>query len=450
MPPKVALIICTIFVLWLLYLDHKQSPKVSFAMWIPTIWMLAIASKPLADWFGTSGLNMESGSPLDRAFLTALLFLGLIILFRRRFSWSSAIRENIWMMLLIGYMLASILWSDIPYISLKRCMREIIAVVMAFLVLSEPEPRQALRSIFRRFTYVLIPFSYVLIHYFPMYGRLYSRRLGEVSWIGVAQQKNSLGLLCLVATFFLIWTLIMRRQGRDVPAVWYQTLLEAFILILAFWLMGGPQHNFSYSATTNVSLIVGLSTLIGLHWTKKRGTVLGQKVLLALIAFIICYGTVTPLIGRLSLMDVSSFFGRNETVTGRSEIWAILVPYAMEKPILGHGFGGFWTTEMRALSSSSSHNGYLDVFLNIGLFGLLFLAIYILSCGRKAQRVMKQDFDWGALFICYLLMAVIHNITESSIINFTGTISAILLFLTVSSTQDLLGNPIVSEKCNVS
>jgi O-antigen ligase len=450
MPPQIALIICTIFVLWLLRIDHKQAPKVSRALWIPTIWMLVIVSKPLGVWFGTGGVDMESGSSLDRAFLTILLCLGLIILVRRRFNWSSAIRKNIWLMLLIGYMLASILWSDLLYISLKRWTREVIAVVMAFLILSEPDPRQALQSIFRRTIYVLIPFSYILIHYFPEYGREYGRWSGEVMWTGVAQQKNSLGLLCLNAAFFLIWTFIRRRQGRVIPAVRYQTLLEAFILILTFWLMGGPQHNFSYSVTTNIALIVGLSALIGLFWMKKRGTVLGSKVLLALFAFIIFYGTVTPMIGGLSLMDVSSTFGRDETLTGRNEIWATLIPYAMKKPILGHGFGGFWTTEMRALTSAHAHNGYLDVVLNIGFFGLLLFAIFFLSFSRKAQRGMTQDFDWGALWICYLLMAVIHNIAESSIVGFTTGISAVLLFLAVSSTQDFLSTPRVSEKCDVS
>jgi len=446
MSPTLALLICTLFVLFMLRIDHKQSTGVSFALWIPTIWMLLISSKPLGVWFGIGGVDMESGSSLDRSVLTVILFLGLIILLNRHFSWSNAIKENIWLMLLISYMLFSVLWSDLPFVSFKRWIKEFIAVIIAFFILTEPEPRQALQSIFRRTIYILIPFSYVLIHYFPDLGREYARWTGDLMWIGVATQKNGLGRLCLFAAFFLIWTFIRRWQGRDVPATGYQTFFEVLILILTFWLMGGPQHNFSYSATTNVAFVVGLLALNGLFWMKKRGVAFGPTIFIIITAFIIVYGTITPFVGSLSLVDISSIFKRNETLTGRSEIWAILIPYAMQKPIWGHGFGGFWTEEIQSITSTHAHNGYLDVVLNVGFFGLLLFSIFILSCSRKVQIVMTHDFDWGNLFICFLLMAIVHNIAESTIVGFTGGLSVILLFMSVFSKRLTE----VSEKCDVS
>ena len=80
MPPQVALIICTIFVLWLLHLDHLQAPEVSFALWVPTAWMMLIATKPLGLWFEVGGNDMEAGSQLDRTVLTGIFCLGLLIL----------------------------------------------------------------------------------------------------------------------------------------------------------------------------------------------------------------------------------------------------------------------------------------------------------------------------------------------------------------------------------
>lgn len=446
MPPQVALIICTIFVLWLLRLDHKQAPEVSVVSWIPTLWMLVIFSKPLGYWFGTLGKDIESGSPLDRAFLITLLCLGLLILARRKFAWSSAIRQNPWLILLIGYMLISVLWSDMPFISFKRWTRQLIAVVMSFLIATEPDPRLVLQSILRRSIYVLIPFSYILIHYFAEHGRQYGHWDGALMWSGVASQKNGLGLICLSAAFFLTWSFIRRRHGRDIPATRYQTHLEAFILILTFWLMGGPQHNFSYSVTSNVTFIVGLSALIGLSWMKKRGTVIGPKALIVIVAFIIGYGAVTPFIGKLTLVDISSAFGRDASLTGRNEIWARLMPFAMKSPILGNGYGGFWTDEMRALTDGSAHNGYLDVVLNTGFFGLLLFAMFLSSCCRKAQREITQNSDWGIFFICYLLMTVVHNIGESSAVGFTGKLTAVVLFLTVSSTAATLNKQMVSRE----
>jgi exopolysaccharide production protein ExoQ len=419
----------------MLRIDRKQSPEMSFTLWIPTIWMLVSFSKPLSIWFQSGGETMEEGNALDRIYLIVLLCLGLIILVKRKFNWPNAIKENTWLMLLIGYMLFSCLWSDNIFISFKRWIRELVAVVMAFVVATEPHPRKALESILRRTIYILIPLSYILIQYFSEYGRAYVHNAGDLMWIGATIHKNTLAQLCIFAAFFLIWTYIKRRQGRNNPVVKYQTYLEVFILILAFWLLAGPQRTFTYSATANVAFAVGLSVLICLYWMKKLGTILRPIPLIVLTAFIIIYGTVTPMIGELSLIDISSAVGRNESLTGRTDVWRQLVPVAMQQPILGYGFGGFWTTNTRKVFDiSGAHNGYLDVIMELGFVGLVLYAIFLLSNIRKAQRVLTQDFDWGALWICYLVMGLLSNITESSLSSFSSQMMSIIILFTVTST----------------
>jgi O-antigen ligase len=436
MPPPLALLLCTIFVIFLIRLEHKQAPELSRYMLIPTIWMLVIFSKPLDVWFGNAAQDtMESGSPLDRIFLIVVLCLGLLILLRKKFDWPSAIKENYWLVFLVVYMLVSILWSDIPYISFKRWTRELVAGVMAFLVFSERDPHQAVLSILRRLIYILIPFSHLLIKYYPAYGVEYGRWSGYKTWIGVSSQKNGLARLCIVSALFLIWTLYRRWRGLDVPVVKYQTHIEIFLLFLTFWLLMGPDKTFAYSATSTVSLIVALLALAGFFWIKKRGFALGANALKAVVFLIIVYGTVTPMVGKLSVLDVSSSFGRDQTLTGRSDIWAILVPFAMSRPILGHGVGGFWTTAMRNLTSSHAHNGYLDAVLSLGFVGLLMVSMFLLSCCQRAQRAITYDFDWGILFVCYLIMTMVYNISESTIDSLCGSLTAIILFFSVSSLK---------------
>jgi len=423
-------------VLFLLRLERKQAPGVSLALWIPTIYILLTTSKPLGIWFGVGGATMEEGSPIDRVVLTALLCLGLLILIRRQFNWYSAIKKNVWVVLFVGYMFYSILWSDMPYVSFKRSIRELTAVIMVFLVATEPEPRDALQCIFRRAIYVLIPYSYILIHYFPKYGREYARWSGGQMWIGVASQKNGLALLCLFSALFLTWTVIRRWQGHDIPVVRYQTPVEVFLLFLTMYLFTGPNHSFAYSVTSTVALAGGLLSFFVFLWMKKVGILIGSKTLMVMVSLIIIYGSITPFVGGLTLYDASSALGRDETLTGRSDIWAYLVPYVMDRPILGHGFGGFWTDAIREATSSHAHNGYLDMILNLGFAGHILFSIFLLSCCRRLQKVMTQDFDWGAFGICFLVMAIVHNIAESSIVGFTGILSTVILVLAVSSTTN--------------
>jgi len=445
--PTLALIICTIFVLYMLRLDRKQSPEVSFAFWIPTIWFLVLSSKPLGIWFQAGVQTIEEGNPLDRAFLTIVLCLGLIILTKRKFSWSNLIKDNIWLFFLLGFMLLSCIWADAPFISFKRWTREVIAIVMVAVIASEPQPLKAIESLFRRTIYILIPFSYICINYFPEYGRVYVHHSGDLMWVGMAMHKNTLTQLCVAAIFFLIWMFFRRRQGRNVVASRYQTYLEVFILLLALWIMGGPYHSPMYSATAAMALIIGLIMFTGLFWYNKRCSIPGSALLAAFIIFIIVYGTITPFIGKLSLFDVSSMAGREENLTGRADVWRQLIPVAMQQPILGYGFAGFWTTNAREqFDISGSHNGYLDLILELGFVGLLLYTFFIVSNSRKAQRVMTQDFDWGVFWICSLVMALVSNITESLFSTFGSRMMVVILCLTFSSSMLDFKEPVVAPE----
>ena len=436
MAPNIALLMCTGFVLFLLRVERKHAPQVSLAQWIPTVWMLYVASKPLGVWFAPTvqvqGGEADSGSPLDRAFLTALLGLSLFVLARRRFDWFGALREHRWLILLLGFMFVSILWSDIPYISFKRWVRQFQAVIMGFMVLSEASPQQAVQNILRRTTYILVPFSLLLIKYFPVYGVQYDRWSGYLMWVGVTTQKNGLGRLCMVSAFFLIWTFVTRWLRRETSVSKVQTCAEVFLLAQTLVLLKGPS-GVAASATSMAALIAGSVTLGGLVWMKRKGGVLNCNILIASIAFIIGVGILTPLMGGATVGAFTGTLGRDTTLTGRTDIWAALLPVAMQHPVLGAGFGGFWTDEtIRLHIVNEAHNGYLEVLLETGAIGLLLQSLFLLSCCRKAQRAMTFDFDSGSLCLCFVLMAVLHNVSESSMNVFASQLTATVIFLVLS------------------
>lgn len=432
--PTIALIICTIFVLYMLRLDRKQSPEVSFAFWIPTIWFLLLSSRPLSIWFQAGGQTIEEGSPLDRAFLTVVLCFGLIMLTKRKFSWSNLIKDNICLFFLLGFMLIGCIWADTPFISFKRWTRELIAITMVAVIASEPQPLKAIESLFRRSIYILIPFSYVLINYFSDYGRLYIHHSGDLMWTGVTTHKNQLAQLSAFAIIFIIWTFVRRRQGATVAAPKYQTYLELFILFLALWIMCGPYHSLTYSATAAISLIIGFIMMFYLFWLKKRNVIIGQTSLTVIVLVIIIYGTITPMIGKLPIVDVSSVAGREENLTGRAEVWKELLPVALQHPILGHGHASFWTTSRRDdFDIPTAHNVYLELILTLGFTGLLLYIIFILSNIRAAQRAMQQNFEWGVFWVCSLMMTIAGNITESSFVSFESRMMVVILCLTFAT-----------------
>jgi exopolysaccharide production protein ExoQ len=436
MPPILALLLCTGFVFFLLRLEARQSPNVSRALWIPTLWMLYIASKPLAVWFAPAGQHaggdVDAGSPTDRLFLTAILGISLLILASRKFDWLGTLREHRWLALLLGFMLVSTIWSEIPQVSCKRWIRQFQAVVMGFMVLSEASPQEAVQSIFRRTTYITVPFSLLLIKYYPMYGVQYDRWSGYLMWTGVTTQKNGLGRLCLISGFFLIWALVTRwRRGeRGVSKV--QTYAEWFLLAQILVLLKGPS-GVAASATSIVVLIAGAIALGGLIWINRREGRVNCNAVIASIAIIIGVGILTPLVGGATVGAFTGSLGRDTTLTGRTDIWAALLPNAMQNLILGAGFGGFWTDKtVNLYLVNEAHNGYLDVLLELGVIGLLLHSAFLLSCCYKARRAFAFDFDAASLCLCFVLMAVLHNVSESSMHIFACQLTAIVIFLVLA------------------
>ena len=184
MPPLTALIVCSVFIFYLYVNDLRRKPKVSRAIWIPLIWLLILGSRAVSQWLNL-GVSFESpdefleGSPLDRAIFGVLIGIGLFILLRRRLNWSQIFRTNGWVFLFFVYCGISVMWSDYSFVAGKRWVKGIGDLVMVLVILTELNPIEAVKVVLRRWAYVLIPLSVVLIKYFPELGRAYD---GSTRW----------------------------------------------------------------------------------------------------------------------------------------------------------------------------------------------------------------------------------------------------------------------------
>ena len=109
---------------------------------------------------GSAYLNYVDGNALDRALYLAMIVSGLVILARRAVRWRQVISQNPWLYLFMGYCAVSILWSDYPFVAMKRWVKDFGNVVMVLIVMTEPVPAAAMRSLLLRATYVLVLFRW--------------------------------------------------------------------------------------------------------------------------------------------------------------------------------------------------------------------------------------------------------------------------------------------------
>jgi O-antigen ligase len=412
--------------MFLLRLERAESRGVTRASWLPTLWYMSISTRSLGMWFGVTSESNEAGSPLDQWFLLAVTVAGVAVVAYRRFDWRRALQRNAWLLALLGYMLISTFWSEITMISLRRWVREAIVLVMPLVIMSDPRPRETLESVLRRCTYVLVPFSLLLIKYYPGLGILYPH--GVRMWTGVTTHKNSLGCLCMIAAFFLLWRLHRRWREDDSTGGKLTPWADVSVLAIAGILLNGEDGG--YSATALAALAVGVGSFTGLLWLRKRTQAVPWVALLAVLLILIAFGATAPLTGGSNVAVFSGSLGRTDNLTGRTDLWAALLPTIEDRPLFGYGFGSFWTTARREFyDMSHGHNGYLDVMLDLGIVGLAFCVGWLLSCARKLHCVLAENYGWASFGICILLMAVVYNTTEPALSSLTNELTALVLFV---------------------
>lgn len=416
MPPQIPLILITAFVLFLLRMESRRSAALSRALWIPTIWIMYCASRPLALWFGNAAdANAESGSFLDRMFLTPMILVGLVILLQRGFNFRKALRDNRALTLVFVFTLVSLVWTEHPFVCLKRWIRGFGTVVMALVIASEKDGGMALRSVFTRTIYVAIPYSVLTVKYYPQLGVHFAHYSGLVMWRGVTMHKNCLGVVCLVSMLFLVQTIYRRWKKIESASRWENYALGVILLQTLFLMRGGG----SYSASSILCTVLGLTLIF--HVRRFKGEAVAftwQGLMLVALAGVVAVGLKVSEISPLAI--VAQALGRDTTLTGRADdIWPILLKEGMKRPILGSGYGDFWNLETGGINDgpdgvNEAHNGYLEVFLNLGVMGLIVLIPLLVSFYQKACRDFPRDRDWAGLRLACFVAVLVHNVTEAS------------------------------------
>lgn len=112
--------------------------------------------------------------------------------------------------------------------------------------------------------------------------------------------------------------------------------------------------------------------------------------------------------------------GRNTTLTGRTEIWKVVLRFA-GNPLVGTGYESFWLgnrlQEIRGaftdFNVNESHNGYLEIYLTLGWIGVTLLGIVGLTGYRKLLASLPANAEVGGLGLGWFVAGVIHNLTEA-------------------------------------
>jgi len=409
----IAAAICFVFIYFIFALSRDRKIYTSQALWIPVLWLGTGASRNLSEWLHLSQPDSSDryleGSPIDRFYLFGLLALGIYILIGRRQRVQTLMQKNMAILLYFLYSGVSVIWSDYPDVSGKRWVRSLGDIVMVLIVLTDPQWLAAIKRFFARVGVVLIPISVLFIRYFPEYGRTYSRG-GQIAWTGVTTDKNALGMICLIFGLALTWNVLETWRSRRGKLRTRLLLGYGTLATMAAWLI-----QMSNSATALACWMLSAGVMVVTTLVKPaRNPVVIHVMVGGATMVIVCamfLNTGTGLVQTL---------GRDSTFTGRTAIWSCALP-EIPNSIVGAGFEGFWLGQrLRKIEVcidqgvNEAHNGYIEVYLNLGWVGIAMLGAVLLSGYQNVVAAVRRRADGSPLLLAYVFAALIYNVSEAA------------------------------------
>lgn len=415
MPPTLALVITLALIAYLFRRDVRERPNVTGALWLPVLWVLIVSSRTASQWlylFGIPGFasfSIEEGSSLDALVLSAMILSGIYVLHKRQIRLSEIVRENRWMFLFVLYCLLSAAWSDSPIISIKRWIKMLGHPVMLLVLFSEPYPIEALTRLMKRCAYVIFPISILWMKYYLALGRNFGPD-GSAQNAGITLGKNELGVVSIIFALFFFWHLLQVWKRRRAPGRRNELILGGGLLLITCYCLGK-----AHSATSALSLLLAGAIMIALdlRFVDKR------RIHIYAIAFILMVLVAQGVFGVFGTIVAAT--GHSSTLEGRGNLWRVLLA-TDHNPILGAGYESYWSGErLQSIWAMpefwwkplQAHNGYLEVYLNLGIVGFFILVGLLIVTFRKCTLDLLCDFEWGRLTMSYFWMMLVHNWTEA-------------------------------------
>lgn len=162
--------------------------------------------------------------------------------------------------------------------------------------------------------------------------------------------------------------------------------------------------------------------------------------------------------GVLRLIPVMlAIYDKDVTFSGRTTIWAASFGAIVEQPLIGYGYGGVFgmaPTELTlrlwreiGFPASHSHNGALEVLIDVGVVGLVLVVAFLVSIFRRASGVGRVDQDrplgqWAVLFLTSLLvMALAEPLLSLTYLGYMA-----ILWVVLAATENARSDGVARQR----
>ncbi len=285
-------------------------------------------------------------------------------------------------------------WTVAPEITSRRCIALTVTTLMGIYLFVRFDLETLLRFLVA-VAAVLVIGSLVWVALFPAFG---IHGEGEHAGVfrGIFFHKNTTGRVMVYCLAIVIAAWVGSGVNR--------ALLAALGLLTLVMIAG----------TTSQTALLGTVSLIGGLIAVRM--VRGQAVKSALVTLVVlAVAWHGALIAAATYDLILEALGRDPSLTGRTEIWIYTLEYAFKQPFTGYGYDAFWNGDLSPgaqyaayWKTPHSHNGWLEVFIALGLPAVILMAgMMLVTLFRAVVLARYYPTTAPAILITLLCFAML-------------------------------------------
>lgn len=321
----------------------------------------------------------------------------------RVFRWLGAMQ---WTLPLAALVVASTLWSQFPLYTMRRSVAFVLAGIFGlYLAMRFPVRRQL--AILRLTMLALAVGTVIMALGFPHLG-LDASAGHHADWQGIFTQKNACGRIMVLATAVLL---------ADWKPSWQRIASMALFLVVMY--MSGSRSAWLVEAAL-------LALWAGLMVAKRLEA--RARVLAALAA--LWFTTASAVAAWLWLPALLHWMGRDATLSGRTLIWKQTWIFILQRPLAGWGYDAFWRgiqgEAFRVVAAVHfmvfhAHNGFLEIWLELGAAGLLLFALSYFRGWQLLWAYLRAGQVDRVLWMVFVLaLILLYDLDENSLLIYNG------------------------------
>ncbi len=336
---------------------------------------------------------------------------------------------------IVLFAILSAAWSTDPTLTLRRALFLVLTSIIALIAGADFEVPELVRM-FATASLIHMVLCGLFFAAAPHF--LYSPS-DPHSLKGLTTHKNIFGFEQGIAVLAFLFVPFRRFNSIRWPLT-----IAAFVLLVL-----------SRSAGSLVATLAGLCCVPLLLIAHFRGS---QRIALAVGGVVALAGALFVLISNASL--IPALLSKDSTLTGRTELWALIRIAISHHPLLGYGFDSFWQglqgdslTIIRGVGwlVPTAHNGYLDLLLGTGYVGAALLLPPVLQAMIRSLRYLTVDVSPerpSARFFpfAFIVLWLVYNLNESALLVRSGIPFLLVMALSVSLGQRLTANRLAATQ----